>query len=172
MRICLISTAPAEQWQINHLYFSDCYMTVEGVTPIVVMFNHTHKWRLQWIKRLTSKGDLCFSMCLGLNAQRHTQGKARGRWEEGHDNSSSIRLCAKPFSFSSLWCQNYCYFMLKCGDEQMEMPRISSQDGRQVIGLASALRQHWFFFSQQQLVRFCVFSIITLQKRMMCYPPL
>ena len=48
MKICLISTAPAEQWQINHLYFSDCYMTVEGVTPIVVMFNHTHKWRLQW----------------------------------------------------------------------------------------------------------------------------
>ena len=131
-----------------------------------------YKWRLQWIKRLTSKGDLCFSMCLGLNAQRHTQGKARGRWEEGHDNSSSIRLCAKPFSFSSLWCQNYCYFMLKCGDEQMEMPRISSQDGRQVIGLASALRQCWSFFSQQQLDRFCVFSIKTLQKRMMCYPQL
>ena len=48
MKICLISTAPAEQWQINHLYLSDCYMTVEGVTPIVVIFNHTHKWRLQW----------------------------------------------------------------------------------------------------------------------------
>merc|ERR1712223_1221568 len=61
--------------------------------------------------------------------------------------------------------------MLKCRDEQMEMPRISSQVGRQVIGLASALHQLWFFFSQQQLVRFCVFSIITLQKRMMCYPP-
>ena len=117
-------------------------------------------------QKITSKGDICFSMCLGLNARRHTTGKARGRWEEGHDNSSSIRLCAKPFSFSSLWYQNYCYFMLKCGDEQMEMPRISSQDGRQVIRLASALRQHWFFFSQQQLVRFCVFSIITLQKRM------
>ena len=53
-------------------------------------------------QKITSKGDLCFSMCLGLNAQRHTQGKARGRWEEGHDNNSSIRLCAKPFSFSSL----------------------------------------------------------------------
>ena len=91
-------------------------------------------WLSQWIKRITLRGDLCFS-CVWISmhcvAPREEPGSKGGRVTTTIPNTS---VCQPLFFVFILMSKLLLFVYVEWKDGKMKMPKNSSQFCRQVIG--------------------------------------